>query len=262
MKKILGYTMFFLFMSTGMQAQDFDLDDIIGEAQDFFDGAQKEAEKTADTEAQRKFKETFNDKFKNYNKYISNLDNYSPYSKCFYLMIKYIMELEELKVATEVVDDCKKTYDLYGMQLIAMMSSTNIMFCTEELYNDLQHLKEIDKNSDPQMGRKEKIQASSDDIKRFFGEMNDFAPLVLVAGYTNDKKQDLLRPIGLEYTDFEDTLIRFFLKHTTFMIDHNMEFEPMLVAGLIEKYFHPLSLMTDGVAISQQMDRLKPCTGY
>ncbi|MCR9227953.1 MAG: hypothetical protein NXH90_11085 [Flavobacteriaceae bacterium] len=234
MKKILGYTVLFLLMGTGMQAQDFDLGDIMGEAQDFFGEAQDDAEKAADTEAQEKFKEAFNDKFKKWGAFSENLDDYSPQTKCLYLMAKYILELEELKVETGKASECRRTYDLYGMQLTAMMSSTTIMFCSEELFNTLGKVPDT----------------ITEDVIDYLSEIKkDFNLL-----YSKQNK-----------TDFEETMVQFYINKNAFVdpyYEDDLEIEFIKINQYLLKYFHPLSLMKEGVAISQQMDRLKPCTGY
>lgn len=234
MKKILGYAMLFLLMGTGMQAQDFDLDDIMGEAQDFFGEAQDDAEKAADTEAQRKFKEAFKDKFKKWGEFSENLDDYSPQTKCLYLMAKYISELEALKTETEKDSDCRRTYDLLGMQLMAMMSSTTIMFCTEELFNTLGKL-------GPEMSQEDMDYIS--EIKKDFNLL-----------YGKEKN-----------TDFEKTMVQFYINDYAFVDPYHeddLSIEFTKINQYLLKYFHPLSLMKEGMAISQQMDKLKPCTGY
>lgn len=208
-----------------------------------------------DTKHQKEFENAFKNKFQKYNEYISNLDNYSPYSKCLYLMIKYINELETLKAATEEASECRRTYNLYGMQLMAMMSSTTIMFCTEELYNEIKNFEKGDENAQ-QM-------AMSGDFGSFIEDLDKL--LEIYDNYQkNENDYSADRKTFDTVTDFEITLMRFFdyLDTVTFEKWGRTYIDLIRVASLIEKYFHPLSLMKDGVAISQQMDRLKPCTGY
>ncbi|MCK0159980.1 hypothetical protein [Allomuricauda sp. F6463D] len=235
MKKVLGFTLFLMFLCTGSQAQDFNLGDIIGEAQDYFGQSQNEAEKAADTEAQQKFEEAFTNKFKKWGEFSNNLDSYSPPSKCLYLMAKYIMELEALKEETEGTSDCKRKYDLYGMQLTSMMSSTSIMFCTEELFNEIDNIKSGT--------------ARNADLTLFKQIKKDFALII--------NKEDP--------TDFEKTMIKFYIDDT-FLVDPYYKDDPSIeyfkIHEYLQKYFHPLSLMKEGMAISKEMDVLKPCTGY
>ncbi|UBZ12288.1 hypothetical protein LDL77_10305 [Flagellimonas marinaquae] len=267
MKKILGYTILFLFLSTGARAQEFDLGDIMGEAQDFFGEAQEKAEHQADTEAQKKFEAAFKDKFKKWGEFSSNLDNYTAYSKCFYLIAKYVMEMDGLREETEKSKDCKKKYDLYGMQLMAMMSSTSIMYCTEELYNkiaDVFGTLKVGERRDPN---------AFDELDEFVREMNTLVLILHTVDLLGDNYTETERNANdifdeymkdHEITDFEETILRFLSQHYDDLImvkDGIALFDITKVADLINQYFHPLSLMKDGVDISQKMDRLKPCAG-
>lgn len=211
-----------------------------------------------DSKYQKEFENAFKNKFQKYNEYISNLDNYSTYSKCFYLMAKYIIELEELKVATEEASECRRTYDLYGMQLMAMMSSTTIMFCTEELYNkiaDMFGTLEVGERRDPH---------EFDELVDFTEEMEALLKHLDFLSNTNEADFQAVNNYTKNWTDFERTLVLFFgnVYKPTVQKGDKTYFDVTKVASLIEKYFHPLSLIKEGVTISQQMDRLKPCTGY
>ncbi|MDC6384647.1 hypothetical protein D2V93_02140 [Flagellimonas taeanensis] len=196
------------------------------------------------------YKSIFKNKFQKYNEYITNLDNYSPYTKCFYLMVRYINELEAVKAETANDNDCRRTYDLYGMQLTMMMSSTTIMFCTEELFNAMSSVNHLEYSG-------VEILDKPEELKRFVEEMN--AVIQLVPDMNRESKTDFDKRME-KYTEFERTLIVFFQVYPE--LRNEDKFRLYQLNALLEKYFHPLSLMKDGVAISQQMDRLKPCTGY
>lgn len=253
MKKILGCTILLLLLFTGAQAQDFDLDDIMGEAQDFFGEAQDDAEKAADTEAQRKFKEAFKDKFKKLGEFTENLDNYSADTKCAYLIFKYKMEIDSLVARTKAEENCKKKYDLYGMQLTAMMSSTTIMYCSEDLYNLFNSRDNgfHSKNNTEKEEEKEKLKQLVTDITQIlqdggkkFGAWsygrgdppNDFEKTFLIS-YQNLGK---LMSDSTPYYDKEDDIVK-------------------PIQKILNKYFHPVSLLGNTVAISKEMDKLKPC---
>ena len=174
--------------------------------------------------------------------------------------------MDELKEETEKSEDCKKKYDLYGMQLMAMMSSTSIMYCTEELYNkiaDVFGTLEVGERHDPH---------AFDELDEFVREMNTLVLIHHTIDLLDDDNTETERnanSIFKEYTkdhditDFEMTIFYFLNQHSDFIMvkDGIALFDITKVADLINRYFHPLSLMKDGVEISQKMDRLKPCAG-
>lgn len=231
MKKILGYAMLFLLMGTGMQAQDFDLDDIMGEAQDFFGEAQDEAEKAADTEAMKDFKKKLNEKIKVWGGFVNELDNYSPEVKCTYMLLKYKKEFDSLVAKTNAAENCKKKYDLYGMQLMAMASSTSLVYCSKDL-GDL-------------VGADTKEE--EDKLERWVTEITQ----ILEIGYASND----LEKTFLFYKD--ELFWRVLLKNITSNYDKIKRIDITL-----HKYWHPISIIKTTASISKQMDALKPCTGY
>ncbi|WP_129652834.1 hypothetical protein [Flagellimonas olearia] len=237
MKKILGYTILFLFLSTGARGQDFDLGDIMGEAQEFFGEAQDEAKQASDNKAIDDFKEKFKDKFKKLGDFSGYLDNFSAETKCAYLIFKYKIEMDSLISKTNAEEDCKKKYDLYGMQLMALMSSTSIMYCTEDLFNkftnggDFEELKpmvaDITQILQEDAEKFEKLAESNDFEQTFHAIYKDYDLRMLMddSGYSFDKLDEISKPI----------------------------------LAILLRYFHPLSLVTTTTEISKQMDKLKPC---
>lgn len=53
--------------------------------------------------------------------------------RCVAMMVLYVYEYVNLVDRTDAETHCKTKYDLYGMQLLSMASSTTIMYCPEGL---------------------------------------------------------------------------------------------------------------------------------
>lgn len=245
MKKILGYAVLFLFLSTGARAQDFDLGDIMGEAQDFFGEAQNEAKQASDNKAVDDFKEKLNEKFKKLGDFSSYMDNYSAETKCAYMVFKYKMEIDSLVAKTIAEEDCKKKYDLYGMQLMAMMSSTTIMYCSEGLYNLFYSSNNTEEEEE------EKLKQLVEDVTEILGES------AIKFGAWSYGRGDPLN-------DFQKTFLIFYQDFGEILDDSTPYFDKLddvskPLMGLLAKYFHPISLLGSTVEISKQMDKLKPC---
>ncbi|MFD0762962.1 hypothetical protein ACFQZW_12795 [Lutibacter aestuarii] len=242
MKKILVYTILFLLISTGTKAQELNLGDIMGEAQEFFG----EAQKKADTEAQKKFEAAFKDKFKRMGAYLEQLDNYSAETKCTYMIFKYQMSVDSLIATTAAEKNCKRKYDLYGMQLMSKISSTSIMYCTEDLYNLF--------SSENTKEEKEKINQLTTDI----AEILDRGGRMMVSNIFAGRKDMKNIP------DIERTFLMFYAEgekisdDSAKFSDRENEVSKPILAVLL-KHFHPISLLRSTAEISKQMDKIKPC---
>ncbi|MBR9855912.1 MAG: hypothetical protein GYB37_15290 [Algicola sp.] len=263
-----------------------DLDDIFGDSEedplgglmDMFGGSmgalsgnlmgKGELQKTAEMKV---FENALKGQMVGAKEFVLNLDKYNSHTKCFYLIIKYINALDELKEITEETNECKKKYDLYGMQLMTMMSSTSIMYCTEELYNKL---KAWGLSDSPVLGEDDEINTFVTDMYRillytvakddiniegyaFSGRLVD-TEMVNYVMETYEENYTL--------TDFEKTIGDFLVKKRNVTMDSEdpndeipitINIEYILI--LIQKYFHPVSLAQDAIAISEKMDVLKPC---
>lgn len=262
MKKILGYTVIFLLIGTGMQAQDFDLGDIMGEAQDFFGEAQDDAEKAAaDTDATRKFKEAFQNSFTEYVNYINDLDDYLPETKCLYIMLKYKSEFDALTGEIQSTSDCRKKYDLYGMKLMMMMSSTTIMYCTEDLWNLI---------SSFDWETQDKPSALVDLDTELFEIVKKYDDYLALLNREGGVEDDELFPAYADLTDsdLDITIIEEFYEET--LKDNKEEYQnkdgngsfALPIGIILNKYFEPGNLLKNTLEISKEMDALKPCTGY
>ncbi|KAB7531164.1 hypothetical protein F8C76_06625 [Flagellimonas olearia] len=250
MKKILGYTILFLFLSTGARAQEFDLGDIMGEAQEFFGEAQEKAEHQADTEAQKKFEAAFKDKFKKWGEYLNELDGYSADTKCAYMIFKYKIEYDALVKETTAATNCSKKYDLYGMQLMAKLSSTSIIYCSEDLFNLINY----------SLGGEE-IENRDARVRTLEKEIFDIIKIS-----RNTHRRDAMSLRDPELSDFEATFLEVFgYKNPDLMEDHfNHEADDSILAeinGVLMAYFHPAQLLASTISISKEMDKLKPCAG-
>ncbi|WP_437394924.1 hypothetical protein [Flagellimonas lutimaris] len=249
MKKILGYAVLFLFISTGARAQDFDLGDVMGEAQEFFGEAQKKAEhQAADTEAQKEFEAAFKAKFKKMGAYLKELDNYSAETKCTYMILKYQMSVDSLIAATAAEKNCKRKYDLYGMQLMAKMSSTSIMYCTEDLFN--MFMSDLNTNEE-----KEKINQLTTDIAEIIDKGGRMIVSRMFGGGDPADTPDFFKTFVMTYAENEGIM------DDSLSYDRKKEIVGRPIELALAKYFHPVSLLRSTVEISKQMDKLKPCAG-
>jgi len=58
---------------------------------------------------------------------------FDPDGSCVAMMVLYVYEYVNLVDRTDRETDCKRKYDLYGMQLLSLSSSTTILYCRERL---------------------------------------------------------------------------------------------------------------------------------
>jgi len=93
--------------------------------------AQSEAEGAAQSEAAAAWQEEWGEIMEENAEILEAFD--TKYLKCTAMMILYVYEYLTLVEATKAEGDCKMKYDLYGMQLLYMASSTTIMYCPEEI---------------------------------------------------------------------------------------------------------------------------------
>lgn len=87
------------------------------------------------TEEQREFMDKFKEMLEGEREKLDEFNDWSSQMKCIYIMSAYVYHLEKLNEETEATVDCKLKYDLYGMQLLAIASSTTIMYCPEGMAN-------------------------------------------------------------------------------------------------------------------------------
>lgn len=143
MKKILGYTMLFLLMGTGMQAQDFDLGDIMGEAQDFFGNATETAENEADDAAWENINNQINKKLDDpklkklmggFSEALKKFEGESMTGKCLQIMGAYaeLLAYCDMRAESET-EPCKKK-EWLGIESMILLAGTSINYCPQEFY--------------------------------------------------------------------------------------------------------------------------------
>ena len=143
MKKILGYAMLFLLMGTGMQAQDFDLDDIMGEAQDFFGNATETAENEADDAAWENINNQINKKLDDpklkklmggFSEALKKFEGESMTGKCLQIMGAYaeLLAYCDMRAESET-EPCKKK-EWLGIESMILLAGTSINYCPQEFY--------------------------------------------------------------------------------------------------------------------------------
>ncbi|MBR9855715.1 MAG: hypothetical protein GYB37_14240 [Algicola sp.] len=147
MKKILGYAALFLLISTGARAQEFDLGDIMDEAQDFFGEAQEKAANEADIEATfEKIFEQLNyeeDGVSYKNIFLGSMKVFlgdfleeSFTGKCLTIMGEYAYLLAYCDMmAEQQTDPCKKK-DWLGIETMVLFLGTAINYCPETFYTE------------------------------------------------------------------------------------------------------------------------------
>lgn len=248
MKNLRFAILICLLFSTPLMAQD--LGDIMDMAKDAFGDSQQTAEDDADNKALEDLKK----KFGEYTKGLDSLDMYSSELKCIYLMVKYAFNYEEIKEETRNTALCKEKYDLYGMQLMAITSSTTIMFCTEELFNmgtNGRGLADMDLSESPEY---------MEVIDEYIGILSDSeglpnADLYGFSGIHNDFKKTLITYAILKPDYIEGNGNNFLDRNTP-------EFRASLadrVFDLLMEYFHPLTIISETVDIGKKMKAL-PCS--
>ncbi len=254
MKKLLFILTFISYISISNTTAQINLNDILGAVKEGFGKSVETAEKNADNDAmQKKFKAEFSDKFKKWGEFTNNLDYYSSQTKCLYMMAKYISEFEELKKQTKKTSDCKRKYDLYGMQQMMLMSSTSIMFCTEELYNktNLFAMMLAHDNGGGNVTLPKDI-SYEDDVQPYFQPIKE--DLLEIHKNTENRNQER------KITDFEKTIYTFYGTYHILGYENNNSYVNILaIHKLLETYFHPLTLAKEAISISKEMDVLKPC---
>jgi|TARA_R100000479_G_scaffold51000_3_gene24128 hypothetical protein len=87
------------------------------------------------TEEQREFMENLKKFLEEEKKNLDAFNEWDSQMKCIYMMSAYVYHLEILNQETEDISACKLKYDMYGMQLLAIASSTTIMYCPEGMAN-------------------------------------------------------------------------------------------------------------------------------
>lgn len=118
-------------LSTGSLSAQLEgmLGDILQEVQDKVGNAQQTSEKASDSEAMKQFKK----EIKYYISGINDLDGYSGELKCLYLIIKLATLIETLGANAENAALCQEQYDLYGIQVMALASTSGIVYCYDDL---------------------------------------------------------------------------------------------------------------------------------
>tara|TARA_R100000935_G_scaffold58415_2_gene95414 strand:- start:97223 stop:97990 length:768 start_codon:yes stop_codon:yes gene_type:complete len=102
------------------------LGDIMEEVQEKVGDAQQDA---AETASMKEFKNEIKDILVG----INGLDKYSSELKCIYIILKLAMLDQDLEAKIQNAGNCKKKYDLYGMQLMVKASYTGIGYCFDPL---------------------------------------------------------------------------------------------------------------------------------
>lgn len=151
MKTILRYTVLFLLLSTVARAQDFDLGDVMGEAEDFFVGPVQTVENEAEKDAL--ITTTFEKIFEQLNyeedgvsykniflgsmkTLLGDFPEESFTGKCLTIMGEYAYLLAYCDMmAEQQTDPCKKK-DWLGIETMVLFLGTAINYCPETFYTE------------------------------------------------------------------------------------------------------------------------------
>lgn len=179
----------------------------------------------------------------------------SSQAKCLYLMILYALEYDKHVERIHAATDCEEKYDLYGVLLIYIASSTAISYCPEDLLNLFDNPK-----------RKK-------EIERLIEELSFIS---LVGSYYIHTKQ---HEDFYDYSDWDRLSLEIYQKIALFFNkggwgvlkwdpyneryeDYDGTEEQYLEAAikkLINDYFHPDTIIKTTLVIGEKMDAL-PCS--
>lgn len=164
---------------------------------------------------------------------------FSSYTKCLYMMILYALEYEKHVKRINEATDCEEKYDLYGVLLIYIASSTGISYCPEsflDLFDNPDKIKELEK---------------------FYQEMTYLYDLNEHYFFTGQIE-------GLNSKNLFDQLdadvilvVGGFLAHYKWKGLGN--YVEGAVKDLIKEYFHPEAVIKTTLETGQEMDAL-PCS--
>lgn len=164
---------------------------------------------------------------------------FSSYTKCLYLMILYALEYERHVKRINKATDCEEKYDLYGVLLIYIASSTGISYCPEDL---------LDLFDNP-----DKIK----ELEKFYEEMTYLYDL-------NEHYFFTWQIEGLNSKNLFDQLdADVILVVGGFLAHYKWKGLGISVEGaikdLINEYFHPNTIIKTTLETGQKMDAL-PCS--
>ncbi len=234
------YTILFtLILSTSSLSAQIEgmLGDILKEVQDKVGDAQQTSEKEADSKAAKELK----DQIKFYISGINDLDKYSAELKCVYLMLKLAFIQFGLETDNRNEEICQKQYDLYGMQLMVLASTSAIGYC----YEDLDNLKYYSNNLSPE----------------YENLLEEYYNAIYYPGYSDD---DIINQSALEL-DFRRTLMNGITTMASFYRekgDTKKSIEKREINNIISyiiREFNPLSSLFKIKDIGLKMKAL-PCS--
>ncbi len=83
-------------------------------------------------ERNERWREEWENREFEYSELLYAMDN-KKFLKCYAMMILYVDQYLQLVDETDRTSECTVKYDLYGMQLLAMATSTTVMYCPESM---------------------------------------------------------------------------------------------------------------------------------
>lgn len=172
----------------------------------------------------------------------------SSHAKCFYLMILYSIEYNKQIDRIDNATDCQEKYDLYGILLIHIASSTAISYCPEDLLDLF--------NNPKRKNEKERFIEELTfiwQIGRFYSNSYDGGGLFF---YT-DWNRLSLDIYGKIYEYLYHITVNKFLIYGTHISDS--EVYESAIKQIIHDYFHPDTIISTTFVVGEKMDAL-PCS--
>jgi hypothetical protein len=174
------------------------------------------------------------------------MDN--PELRCVAMMVLYVYEHESLVDMTDREGNCKRKYDLYGMQLLSLATSTTIMYCPEGL----------NAYSNEQLDR-----IGSDYKSILMGNVSDRLFEEIQAMFNESNSDDELPEHGIEVSGwsrlvFKTMYLASALRGTNaglVDVEAQLNVDAYFIRSLI-RYFTPRYVLTKTFQISQKMEAL------
>ena len=198
------------------------------------------------TPEQEAWKQEWDKKKDEYAEVLADLDDKNL--SCVALMVLYVYDYDRLIARTERESDCRLKYDLYGMQLLSMTSSTTVMYCpeglsmlsNEELGNVSQQYFELALGHIPDYSFFDAPEGEG--INGDWSELTTWQSLAVKTGILDDKYRDARDDYELAGGDLNENIgfIRFLIEYfkpsyivpRTLTVGHEMEVIAAACPGL------------------------------
>lgn len=164
---------------------------------------------------------------------------YSSHTRCFEIMIQYAYEYERHEKRINSAANCQEKYDLYGVLLMLIASSTAISYCPEDMLEIL---------NNPNRAQ---------DKAKFLEEVTYLYELNASTELRDRMRaQDRFSFIESWYHGLIVTIGNFLKQYKLHGLGNYIQ---QAVIDLINEYFHPNTIINNSLEIGEKMDLL-PCS--